>query len=210
MVTTVMKRKYEGFVLMYWSLSIMFFFLIFSSGLGGTRYIFAIYPAYAGLCGLGAYGIYELLKQKIPQYTKGITITGATLLVLYQLFVVLHWQPYYLDYYNELVGGAKGAVAHHLEFSWWGEGQREAGLWLENNGKPNTNLSLAVTPMYVFPPIMQNVKALPFNTEIGKTDYMVVSRGDLERVGKETLSHYKQVYAAEADGEPLVYVFEKK
>ena len=42
--------------------------------------------------------------------------------------------PYYLDYYNEVVGGPSGAwEARLFETGWWGEGMDRAVAWVNDN-----------------------------------------------------------------------------
>ena len=59
--------------------------------------------------------------------------------------------PYYLSYYNSLVGGPETVYAEKLmPLGWWGEGQGAAGKWLYTNGFPNMEIGLAAMPRYVF------------------------------------------------------------
>ena len=74
-------------------------------------------------------------------------------MIFFLIFEQVKIFPYYLDYYNQFVGGTSGAIRKGYDFSWWGEGQREAGLWVNQNAPDGSSVGLIVSPRYVFPRI---------------------------------------------------------
>lgn len=92
------------------------------------RYLLPIYPA---LEVLAAVGLCELEGRLSPRLIVGKALPFGVLL-LQTLFSLPHY-PYYLSFYNPLIGG--GQLAPHLISVGWGEGLDEAARYL--NGKEN-------------------------------------------------------------------------
>lgn len=207
-VCAIKKHIYYFSVLLWALLSMIIFYGILTAGGGGTRYIFSIYPVYALLCGIGLQSMIQMVNRKNSTTSFIQASLGGIIVIFVLISSVFMIHPYYLDYYNELAGGLTGAVEKNLAISWWGEGQREAGLWLEKNAPAKSSVALKVTPMYVFPPLRQDIKVYPYNTHIGETDFLVVTRGDLPLV-KNILSRYKKVYSVARQGIDLIVVFKR-
>jgi hypothetical protein len=208
LVTSFRQHKFEYSFLIFWVLSVFIFFILFSSPTGGTRYIFVIYPAYGILLAIGFNSVTNFFKKRF-NLNHSVSYIMLVIVALYGLLTAAQIHPYYLDYYNELVDLRGGPIKNSLDFSWWGEGQREAGLWLKNYAKPNSTLSLQVTPKYVFPRTRIDIEVFPYGEKIGQTDYMVISRFDLKSINSRILKKYKLIYKSETHGEGLVYVYQK-
>lgn len=204
----------------WWFLSVFGFFALLSMETGGTRYIYYVYPIFGILAAIGlkeAVHWKNSLVKKINGKRKKLSQSKLdqvcfrliVVIVLYQIFQMKKVFPYYLDYYNEFVGGTKGAATQNLEISWWGEGQKEAGDWLRDNAAPQSTISLLVTPRYIFPRIRRDVKLTLFEKN-AQPDYLVVSRSNLNELNPETKNNYQDVFQAQVDGVGLVYVFAKK
>jgi hypothetical protein len=193
------ERKYWNYVFIWWFFSVLIFFSVMADNSGGTRYIVAIYPAAAIL---SAYGYYSILKKKLIY----LLIPVILFLIISQARVF----PYYLDYYNELVGGPSGASKGVYEFSWWGEGQREVGLWINSNVPDGSTVGLIVTPMYVFPSLRQGLKSEGFvNEKTNKAEYVVVSRINETQMSSNFFKTHEVIYQAKVDNKPLVSLFKK-
>lgn len=198
----IKNRTRNNVLFLWWFFSTAVFFILFSSPGGGTRYMFVIYPATALIA---ATGVTRLLSG-----TKAIGKTIALFcLAFYGIVTLSSIHPYYLDYYNAFVGGVKGAEEKKLETSWWGEGQRATGLWLQKNATQNAKVGLMVTPKYVFPRVRTDVSLLPYGEQIELADYVVVSKTDLVAF-KKIKGTWKQVYTVDAENVPLVYVFQRE
>ncbi|KKU13821.1 MAG: hypothetical protein UX21_C0035G0011, partial [Microgenomates group bacterium GW2011_GWC2_45_8] len=172
-----------------WFFSAFVFFSLASVPTGGIRYAIALYPALALLAVSGA--SYFDFRRLLPRVVAG-------LFLVYLLGSLLVYTPYYLDYYNLLVGGVKGATHRGLAVSWWGEGQREAALYLKSHVKAGDTIALYVTPQYVFPStILSGVKLYPYNTGAGEATYLVVSR---DQEIPSLTAHYDLLYSAQVAG----------
>ncbi len=208
-IYAIKKHIYYFLVLLWALLSMIIFYTIFAAAGGGTRYIFSIYPVYALFCGIGLQSITQWISKKNSVISVFAQASLGGIIVIF-IFIssVFMIHPYYLDYYNELAGGLQGAVDKNLAVSWWGEGQREAGLWLEAYSPADKSVALKVTPMYVFPPLRRDLKVYPYNTHIGETDFLIVTRGDLSSI-KNILPRYKKVYSVARQGVDLIVVFKR-
>ncbi len=201
-VVCIKNRTREHVLFLWWFFSTAVFFMLFSSPGGATRYMFVIYPATALIAATGA----SWLLSGTKTFGKAFALFC---LASYGVVTLSSVHPYYLDYYNAFVGGIKGAKQKKLEVSWWGEGQRAAGLWLRKNAAPNAKIGLMVTPKYVFPRIRTDVVLLPYGEQIEVADYAVVSKTDLAAFRK-TKGIWKQVYTVNAEDVPLIYVFQRE
>ncbi|MBW7881198.1 MAG: hypothetical protein H3C34_00945, partial [Caldilineaceae bacterium] len=76
-----------------------------------------------------------------------VAVLSAGVILLHGAFTALH-APYYLTYYNPLLGGS--ATAQRALFVGWGEGLDQAGLWLDQ--QPDDNERRAVS-WYAFGPL---------------------------------------------------------
>ena len=189
----------------WWFISSLVFFTIFSVTGGGTRYIFVIYPALALMAAAGWKYVWGLLRYPLIQ------IFGAAAILGWLAFSLFSYYPYYLDYYNELVGGISGAAQSGYDVSWWGEGQREAALWLKTNAPPDSSLALYVTPKYVFPVYFgRQFKIFPFDSGIQEADYLVVSRDQYPLLAAEISESYHPVYDVRVRGVSLLSIFARK
>jgi len=110
-------------------------FTIFMT-LGGKRSNRYLLPAWPALYLLAALGISHLLQTVFKLHVVRIAKYGvAGGLVLLLILPVAATAPYYLTYYNPLVGGAH--AARHVVKIGWGEGLDVAGRWLQS--QPDTN-----------------------------------------------------------------------
>jgi len=194
----IKKKDKTLWYILWWFLGTGIFFAAFSSPTGGTRYIYTIYPSMFLLIGYG-------LRWSIP---KKIIPVLIIVLSLYGLYTLTSIHPYYLDYYNGLVGGVENAAKNGYEVSWWGEGQKEAEEWLRTHAETDSKVALFVTPKYIFPRIRKDVKISPYDTGADTADYMVVSRADMGRFLKLNLK-WKKVYVVSVQDVPLVYVWRR-
>lgn len=173
----------------------------------GLRYIIEIYAPLSIIAALGVERIilYFRGNKKIVRFIIIILILTYSFIELYKI------TPYYLNYYNEIMGGAKGVYdKRYFHLGWWGEGMREAGLYLVKNAKNNSTVGLAVSPIFNFPKI-EKLKLEEYNPK-KEYDYIVVTYYRVLREGfddSQIKSKYKLVYEVMAGGAPIVYIYSK-
>jgi hypothetical protein len=199
-VVMIQKKSIDSIFFVWWFASALLVFSLFGVQGGGTRYIFFIYPAIGVITAVGIHFI-------LSKYSWGKYL--LTPIVLYGLITSIWIHPYYLDYYNEVVGGVKGAAKAGLEISYWGEGQREVGKYLNNSGKRNASVSLLVTPYYVMPSLRHDLKVNKYGV-FDEEYYVIVSRTDLPKYQSILHEKYNLVFEAKAGGVALVSLWEKK
>lgn len=192
------KRAYWDRVFLWWLFSSLLFFTLVCVPMGGTRYIIVMYPVIAILA---SYGYVEVFKKS------RIVILSIILVLL--CIEMMRFHPYYLDYYNQFVGGPRGAAEKGYEFSWWGEGQREVGLWINVNIPDGRSVGLIVRPKYVFPRLREGIKHKGYVDDNTDADYVVVSRSEVASLSQEFRITHTVVYSSQIDGEPLVLLYEK-
>lgn len=129
-----------------------------------------VYP----LCAIAAIGavqcwsiwkkfIHNAFLQKIP-----VIITIGYLLV-----TIFMYHPYQIAYFNELVGGIRGALGK-FDIDYWGTSQKEAIHWLNKYARKNSIVHIVMAPeaaaIYLRPDLLERV-----NTQLyGDADYVVV------------------------------------
>jgi hypothetical protein len=127
-----------------WSLVFSVLFTLFMT-LGGkrsNRYLLPAWPAVYFLAAIGLSQVSLLLDKLVAiipsRYSSRIThhvlrithhASGAGILALLLALPALATYPYYLSYFNPLLGGSWSAP--HLVKIGWGEGLDQAGGWLE-------------------------------------------------------------------------------
>ncbi|MCL4418577.1 glycosyltransferase [Patescibacteria group bacterium] len=173
----------------------------------GLRYIVEIYPAIALIAALG----FDTFIQRFTrnQFSKLLYFIPV---IVYLLLSLWYIKPYYLDYFNELVGGTGTVYKYNLfQMGWWGQGEREAGLYLRKNAFQGSDVGLALSPEHTFPRF-DNLKYSIWSAN-KKYDFIVVNHYHIIRDGFDDSiirKNYNLAYRVKADGATLVYVYKKK
>lgn len=203
----VLKEKRTfGIIILIWFL-FPFIQSLYHFRQHNIRYIIEIYAPFAMVAAIG----FEYL---ITKYIKNLQlrIFSSLLLITYLLFTVYKSSPYYLTYFNGLVGGTKTVYEHKLFLlGWWGEGMKEAGEYLEKNAPKNSSIGIAISPYKVFPPLKNH--KIEIYDEKKEYDYVVVSYFNVLREGFDdsyVRKNYQPVYSVNADGAKLVNIYKKK
>jgi 4-amino-4-deoxy-L-arabinose transferase-like glycosyltransferase len=173
----------------------------------GIRYIIQICIPLALIAAMG----FETVVSKFIKKFK-YQIFLLIPLFLYQFIILLRITPYYIDYFNIVAGGAKNVYEKRLfQLGWWGEGIREAFVYLDKNAPKASNIGIATSPSHTLPPLLgRNV--VKYKSRV-TYDYVVVNLYNIMREGfddSEIRRNYKVVYSVIADGAHLVEVYKKK
>jgi len=117
------------------------------------RYVMAVIPPLLLLAAMGLNLVYATLKRR---FASRLTAALLPLLIGLQLVFAVTAAPYYLTYYNPLLGGIRQAAA--TAPVGWGEGLERAAAYL--NSLPNPN-SLRVSSWYsdIFNPYFEGQRA---------------------------------------------------
>lgn len=116
---------------------------------GGANQIIFLLPSLCMVAGHGGseiIGRLERLRSFSPpkggQFLRSKKVATALACVVLMAPVAIEcWyiNPYYLDYYNQLVGGMEGAK-DHFYVGWWGEGMAEAIAYVDEHAPLNSSV----------------------------------------------------------------------
>jgi hypothetical protein len=126
------------------------------------------------------------------------------------LLILFRITPYYFDYFNELVGGTRNVYVHKLFFlGWWGEGLKDAGMYVATNAPDTSRIGLAINPNHN---ILYRKNTLVYEsfTPEKSYDYVIVNEFNVTRLGFDESvlkKKYKIVHKVIADGAELVRVY---
>jgi hypothetical protein len=108
------------------------------------RYLLPTYFAFSILAAFGLKAIYQLLSKIFPlvlRFGRSSIDLYNVIFVVLLLGVSLPYHPYYLAYYNPLIGGRW--LAPRLVKVGWGEGMERAAAWL--NAQPDADKLVVAT-----------------------------------------------------------------
>lgn len=173
----------------------------------GVRYIIEIYAPFSLIAGIGFNYLLEKFTKKTP-----VKIIFFIPVVIYMFIILFRITPYYLDYFNVVVGGAKNVYEKKLfQLGWWGEGGREAALYIKSVALKGSSVGVAHEP-FVSIPQLKDLKIEPY-IEGKHYDYVIVGFFHIIRHGfddSKIRANYKLVYSVMADGAHLMEVYKKK
>lgn len=173
----------------------------------GLRYIIEIYPAIAIISAIG----FDIISQRFTR-NKLKKIFLFLPVFIYLFISIIQIKPYYLNYFNELAGGINNVYKHNLfQTGWWGEGLREAGLYLKKNAPSGSRVGLAISPEHTLLRF-DNLKYSNWSIS-NQYDYVVVNHYHVIRDGFKTRAiekYYKPVFFVKADEAILVTVYKLK
>lgn len=200
------RKKWILYSIIVW-FSFPFLQSFYSFRQHGIRYIIEIYAPLALISALGLDFIFGKMGRKI-----WIGILSIFFIFLYLSISIIKISPYYLDYFNELVGGSKNVYDKKLfQMGWWGQGIKEAGLYLERNADKESTVGIAISPIHVTYPL-PDLKVVKYSDK-NLYDYVIVNYFNVLREGfddSQIKRNYVNVYSVLADGAPLVNIYKKK
>ncbi len=200
------KKDWVYFSLLFWFL-IPFIMSFYSWRQHGLRYIIEIYPAIALIAAIG----FNTFISRITK-NEGKKFLFFLSIIIYLLLSLMQIKPYYLDYFNELVGGTNTVYKYQFfQQGWWGQGMRDAGLYINKNAINKSKIGLAVSPEHVLP---KSEKLIYEKwTPEKEYDFVVVNYYHIIRDGFDDSlirENYDLVYEVKADEAILVFIYKKK
>ncbi|MCW5850645.1 MAG: phospholipid carrier-dependent glycosyltransferase [Anaerolineae bacterium] len=206
-----------GVVIGLLGLAVLFGLLISLSPKKFDRYLLPSFPPLDLVAGIALAAFVTQLRN--TQYASrnthhashSIRPLALALILLVQLVIVLPHAPYYLTYYNPLLGG--GQAATHWLLVGWGEGYDLAAAYL--NRLPNAaGTQVAVRGVSQFAPLFVGETRSAPGYRPYQTDYVVLYSNEVQRHRSEGLmARYldnpaeKPVYVARLNGIDYAWVY---
>jgi hypothetical protein len=136
-----------------------------------VRYVIQAFPALAATAAVGFFDVWTLAAARWPKLaTPRAAWGGAGVLLAYALGTCIWIHPYYLDYFNEILGGPAGVQrGRTIELSWWGEGVTNLVRWTNANAPQGARIHEALAPEYDAPQLRSDLSLVG----MGDADYLV-------------------------------------
>jgi hypothetical protein len=153
------------------------------------RYLLPLFPFLNLLAAIGWVGVFDLIYHVLkPHFSDRKSIKNLFLISNFSLLIIflLHltpvftYYPYYLTYFNPLMGGPTRATETTL--MGWGEGMEQVAAYL--NTKPNAkNLYVASTPSQTLLPYFAGTGENFYTNDIAfRADYVVLYLAQMQRL----------------------------
>lgn len=167
------------------------------------RHVFFILPPLFLLAGLGLEWLWTLIRRPLVYYLV------LALLLLPALYANIALYPYQYIYYNQIVGGVRGAY-RVFELDYWDLAFMEAQTYINQNADANANVfaggSKQTASTFARADLVFNAFGAK-KTTLNNYDYMIVTTaGNAD----ESFAKFPTVFTVELQGVPLVYVMKPK
>jgi hypothetical protein len=212
-------RKWDAFaplVLIWFIIPLSRFMLPNSSVIDGIRHFEEIVFPLTIAAAIGANWIIDLIIKiisKIFPHKKFSILHSAfcILLFIYLLIPIIIYHPYQLSYFNEIVGGAKGAIGR-FDLDYWAISQKRAVGWVNDHAPLNSNVFIVMSGdtagKYLRSDLLQTLNTRDFD----RADYTIV----LNRQSFfyryfyvfEYLRYHNPTYTVTVAGAPMAWVFD--
>lgn len=209
----ITQKKYRpiGILLVLWLCVPLTRYLVPNIGvIDGIRHFEEVLFPIAALAGIGFSEAYGFIKKRSSRL---VALTLLILTVSHLLFTIYRYHPYQISYFNELVGGAKGAMGKY-DLDYWGTSQKAAVLWVNDhapqNAKVHIVMSAAVAAQYLRPDLLKNLNVYGYD----ESEFVIL----LNRqsffyrffYAYEYLLHHKPAHTIAVHGAPLTWIFDNR
>jgi hypothetical protein len=133
-----------------------------------------------------------------------------SIILIWLIYPIITYHPYQLSYFNELVGGIRGAYGKY-DMDYWGISQKQAVDWINHNALPNSVVSIVMSAdtaaKYLRPDLLKKVNT----TDWDHADYVIL----LNRQSffyryfyiHEYMLYHKPTYVITTQGVPLTWIY---
>ena len=182
---------------------------------GSWRHFLFVYP---GIVALSAIGLWHSLLYFKTRVKAGLAITAVCLLAWHPLEFMVMNHPYYYLYYNQLVGGLRGAYGNY-ETDYYYHSIRQGSEWLINYLKTNhPDDSIKVGTNFPADWFFRNehklsVSYFPYNERSQQNwDYCIVSNSYISPalLKNKNWPPKNSIKVIEADGVPVCAVLKRE
>jgi len=208
-------------VLLFW-LIVPFGVSISKYKIDGVRFVTGALVPLSLVSVLGYTYLADLLSSLVGGLKKiKLRILLPLLVLVYELVLVVQYHPYYLDYFNEFIGGPRQAAERGIAVGYWGEGVKEAVDHLNKVAEPGATVRFAVSEPTFIPRVRDDLKVLepfvprPAQSYMNTEDYATSIEASEKAlylvqyvVGVEGIAEfYDEIYASKVRDHTLAHVF---
>lgn len=161
---------------------------------------------------LAALSFYDLAKM-LHHKQKSMSVALVVGVICWLLWNIVSFHPYQITYFNELVGGIRGAYSRY-DLDYWGTSQKEAVLWVNehapNNAKVHIVMAANVAGMYLRPDLLTNLNKFSYD----ESDFVIfLNRQSFFYrffYAYEYLLVHKPTHTITTHGVPLTWIFDNR
>lgn len=206
----VVHRELITLLLLWFFVPLTRYFIPTIGVIDGIRHFEEVLFPMAIFAGIGAHWVYLLLK---THFNRTILITLCSLPILYVFVINYQYHPYQITYFNEIVGGTKGAFGKY-DLDYWGTSQKEAVLWVNahapKHAKVHIVMAAAVAGQYLRPDLVGNLNKYGYD----ESDFVILlnRQSFLYRFfyAYEYLLHHTPVHTIHVQGAPLTWIYDNR
>ena len=218
-----MRKNQVGLLLLLWFFLPLARYALPRMGvIDGIRHFEEVVFPLAAIAAIGATTTIRFLKKFHTKYfTKKVNnFTVVTLLttcigigLVWLIVPIVRYHPFQISYYNEFVGGIKGAFGKY-DIDYWGGPQKKAIEWLNVHAPKDSNVHVVMAADVAGTYLRSDLRAKLNTTGYDGADYVV----GLNRQGFfyryfyiwEYMLRRKAAYVVENQGVPIVWVYDNK
>lgn len=171
----------------------------------GVRHFEEVLPPIAVISAIGFDTILARIKNSRLRMGSIISV------IIFLIYTVAIYHPYQITYFNELVGGARGAVGKY-DLDYWGTSQKAAVAWVNakapQNAKVHIVMSAAVAAQYLRPDLLTHLNRAGYDD----SDFVILlnRQSFLYRFfyAYEFLLHHNPAHTIRVNGAPLVWIYD--
>lgn len=224
LIGQIRKRKRSiAFLLLLWFFLPLTRYLVPKIGvIDGVRHFEEVLYPLSAIAAIGFNSVLRVVKLSFVSKAKLLTRYDswkkrAVALIVTMSFGSLLWNiischPNQITYYNELVGGVKGAFGRY-DLDYWGSSQKQAVMWLNAHAPKNSVINIVMAPdvagTYLRPDLLSRLNT----TGVNEADFTVVLNRQsffYRYYVTDYIRMYEPAYTVETQGVPLVWIFDNK
>ncbi len=210
-----------GIFSLFWMQLIIFYGTLtfpITPGYDGVRLFLPVFPFLACFAGLGFKKITSWLENRIPSFIEKLRENGkekfqAGLMAV--ILLPLSWQlilisPFYLEYYNSLVGGPRGAAKLGFETTYWLD-TLSKDVRDDINQLPDHSKIGVIPGYYSYYHNLQRrglfKKKLYFTPNNPDFVLIIPRQGKFDSFAWDLYKNKDPIYSAKLNGEPIALVY---
>lgn len=206
---------FASLVLLWFFVPLMRYLIPAIGVIDGIRHFLEVVPALMVIAAVGAGSLWtwwtntRIGTKHIRMSVAKVTAIGVTGFLLLQ---VILYHPYQITYFNELVGGVKGAFGK-FDLDYWGTSQKHAVRWINEHAPKGAVVDIImagdVSGKFLRPDLLEKLNSVYYI----HADYVVILNRQsffYRYAIIDYLLTHKPVKTIDVLGVPLVFIYDKK